>query len=117
MLMLRSHNFTKWCALLRSLGMITKKGEFGMYPFFQASRMRLCLGAAIAAVCGIAVAQQAPAPAPVPETQLTEVIVTGSRIAAPNEVSTSPILSVSAQSMEVTGKTDISDLIQQLPQV
>jgi iron complex outermembrane receptor protein len=98
-------------------GMTITKGEFGMYPIFQATRMRLCLGAAIAAMCGNAVAQQAPAPSPAPETQLTEVIVTGSRIAAPNEVSTSPILSVSAQSIAVGGKTDISDLIQQLPQV
>jgi outer membrane receptor protein involved in Fe transport len=62
-------------------------------------------------------AQQAPAPAANAEPELQEVIVTGSRIAAPNAVSTSPILSVSSQSISVTGKTDISDLIQQLPQV
>jgi outer membrane receptor protein involved in Fe transport len=45
-----------------------------------------------------------------------EVVVTGSRIAAPNEVSTSPIQVISAQSIATTGKTDISDVILQLPQ-
>ncbi len=48
--------------------------------------------------------------------ELEEIIVTGSRIAAPNEVSTSPIVVISSKSIETTGKTDISDLIMQLPQ-
>jgi iron complex outermembrane recepter protein len=47
---------------------------------------------------------------------LQEIIVTGSRIAAPNAVSTSPIEVVSSESIATTGKTDISDLIMQLPQ-
>ena len=47
---------------------------------------------------------------------LQEIIVTGSRIAAPNEVSTSPIQVVSSKSIQVSGKTDISDIITQLPQ-
>jgi len=47
---------------------------------------------------------------------LQEVIVTGSRIAAPNEVSTSPIQVISSKSIQVSGKTDIGDLITQLPQ-
>ena len=53
----------------------------------------------------------APEPAP-----LQEIIVTGSRIASPNEVSTSPIQVVSSKSIQVSGKTDISDIIAQLPQ-
>ena len=63
-------------------------------------------------------AQTAPAAAAAePETaELHEVIVTGSRIAAPNATSTSPIQVISSQSIETTGKTDISDLITQLPQ-
>ncbi|HEY2676224.1 MAG TPA: TonB-dependent receptor [Steroidobacteraceae bacterium] len=48
---------------------------------------------------------------------LQEVIVTGSRIAAPNEVSTSPIVVVSAKSIQVSGKTDIADILSQLPQI
>ncbi|HXP24913.1 MAG TPA: TonB-dependent receptor, partial [Steroidobacteraceae bacterium] len=47
---------------------------------------------------------------------LQEIIVTGSRIASPNEVSTSPIQVVSSKSIQVSGKTDISDIITQLPQ-
>ena len=53
----------------------------------------------------------APEPAP-----LQEIVVTGSRIASPNEVSTSPIQVVSSKSIQVSGKTDISDIIAQLPQ-
>src|SRR5450432_1633186 len=47
---------------------------------------------------------------------LEEVIVTGTRIAVPNAVSTSPIQVISAESLATTGKTDISDVITQLPQ-
>ncbi|MEP6549268.1 MAG: TonB-dependent receptor [Gammaproteobacteria bacterium] len=47
---------------------------------------------------------------------LEAIIVTGSRIAAPNEVSTSPIQVITSQSIQVSGKTDISDIINQLPQ-
>ena len=48
---------------------------------------------------------------------LQEITVTGSRIAAPNEVSTSPIQVISAKSIQVSGKTDITDIISQLPQI
>jgi iron complex outermembrane recepter protein len=73
--------------------------------------------ACVAAMEMPAFAQQAPAPAAGPaDTQLTEIIVTGSRIAAPNEVSTSPIVVMSSKYIETSGKTDISDLIMQLPQ-
>jgi iron complex outermembrane receptor protein len=61
-------------------------------------------------------AQQAP-PVPADSAPLQEIIVTGSRIAAPNEVSTSPIQVISAKSIQVSGKTDITDIISQLPQI
>jgi hypothetical protein len=70
----------------------------------------------------ILLAQAPPTPASQPATAaaepgpLLEVIVTGSRIASPNEVSTSPIQIVSSKSIQVSGKTDISDIITQLPQ-
>ena len=52
------------------------------------------------------------------ETQpIQEIIVTGSRIASLNEVSTSPIQVISAKSIQVSGKTDITDIISQLPQI
>jgi outer membrane receptor protein involved in Fe transport len=48
---------------------------------------------------------------------LQEIIVTGSRIAAPGEVSTGPMQVISAKSIQVSGKTDITDIISQLPQI
>ena len=77
-----------------------------------------------ACVCIVAIempafAQQAPPKVTTDQAEpaLEEVVVTGSRIAAPNEVSTSPILAISSQSIRVSGKTDITDLINQLPQI
>jgi iron complex outermembrane receptor protein len=48
--------------------------------------------------------------------ELEEVIVTGSRIAVPNATSTSPIQVVTAKEIKLGGKTDMIDLINQLPQ-
>lgn len=48
---------------------------------------------------------------------LQEVVVTGSRIAAPNQTSASPIQVITSQSIEATGRNDISDVLNQLPQV
>ena len=61
--------------------------------------------------------QQGPSASAAPPTEpLQEIIVTGSRIAAPNEVSTSPIQVVTSKDIQVYGKTDVSDLINLLPQ-
>jgi len=49
--------------------------------------------------------------------QIQEVVVTGSRIAAPNQTSASPIQVISAQDILNTGKTDISDILYQMPQL
>jgi iron complex outermembrane recepter protein len=91
-----------------------------MYHSICGFHKRLLLAAAIALPVGSALAQ-APAPSPqasaAPSEPLQEIIVTGSRIAAPNEVSTSPIQVLNSQYIETTGKTDISDLILQLPQI
>ncbi len=56
-----------------------------------------------------------------PATQNTapvieEVVITGSRIAGPNLTSTSPIQVVSSKDIQTSGKTDINDIILQLPQ-
>ena len=48
--------------------------------------------------------------------KLEEVVVTGSRIATPNATSTSAIQVVTAKEIQQGGKTDIVDLINQLPQ-
>ena len=77
----------------------------------RAAEDRILLAQAPPAAPSRAAAAAAVDPGP-----LQEIIVTGSRIASPNEVSTSPIQVVSSKSIQVSGKTDISDIITQLPQ-
>jgi iron complex outermembrane recepter protein len=76
-------------------------------------------GTSIAAV-GI-VQAQTPPPKTSSDTssdvQLSEVVVTGSRIAVPNETSISPVTTVGAQDIERSGVTRVEDLLNQLPQV
>ena len=48
---------------------------------------------------------------------LEAIVVTGSRLAAPNEVSISPVIAVTAADIEQRGITRIEDLLTQLPQV
>jgi outer membrane receptor protein involved in Fe transport len=50
------------------------------------------------------------------ESQLKEIVVTGSRVMLPNMVSTSPVEVVTAKDIQVGGRSDISDVILQLPQ-
>ena len=76
----------------------------------------LIVGILAVAASASALAQQPPAVVATTEEPLQEIVVTGSRIAAPNAVSTSPIQVISAESIATSGKTDISDLIMQLPQ-
>ena len=80
------------------------------------------LGSNLAAVAlpGMSALAQTPAPSTqasaAPTEPLQEIIVTGSRIAAPNEVSTSPINVISSKDIQVYGRTDISDIVNLLPQ-
>ena len=72
-------------------------------------------------VSPVGIAQTAAAPeaaaAPAAEpVEVQEVVVTGSRIAAPNLTATSPITVVDQTAIRTTGRTDISDLIMMLPQ-
>src|SRR5216684_386096 len=58
-----------------------------------------------------------PAPAVAPTQALEEVVVTGSRIPVPANISaTSPTAVVTSQDIQLQGHTDISDIINQLPQ-
>jgi iron complex outermembrane recepter protein len=49
-------------------------------------------------------------------TVLEEVVVTGTRIIMPNMASASPIQVVTAEDIKIGGRTDVSDVIMQLPQ-
>jgi iron complex outermembrane recepter protein len=75
-------------------------------------------GGSIAASLGVAQAQQQQAAAPAAsESTLTEVVVTGSRIAVPNQTSISPVTFVSSAEIQQSGVTRVEDLLNQLPQV
>jgi iron complex outermembrane recepter protein len=80
--------------------------------------VRLALtGGPLAASFGVANSQESPAPPAPSDNSLAEVVVTGSRIAAPNAVSISPVTFVSALDIQQTGVTRVEDLLNQLPQV
>jgi len=77
--------------------------------------VRLALAGSMLASFGVAHAQSAPANAQ--NTVLDDVVVTGSRLAVPNEISISPVVAVGAADIEQTGVTRIEDLLNSLPQV
>ena len=79
--------------------------------------VELVVAALISAWALSAAAQTAPAADATAAPVVEEVVVTGSRIAAPNEVSTSPIQVVTSQEIQRTGLTDVSDILYQLPQL
>jgi hypothetical protein len=78
--------------------------------------LRSSLSGAAAALVGAHAIAQSP-PAAEPKDNMDEVIVTGTRIASPNATSTSPVQVVTHQEMQVSGKTDITDVISQMPQL
>ncbi len=80
------------------------RGSFGVR-----AAVRMVLAAA-ALSAPLAQAQESEAP-------IEEVIVTGSRIASANMTSTSPILSVTSDEIKTGGRMDITDMLNQLPQI
>jgi iron complex outermembrane receptor protein len=74
--------------------------------------------AAAAATAAAAPAYAQTAPAVANDAALQEVVVTGSRLAiSPNDVSISPITSISALDIQQTGLVRTEDLLNNLPQV
>ena len=49
--------------------------------------------------------------------EVTELVVTGSRIPTPNLTSVAPVTSVGSEELRLTGATRVEDLLNQLPQV
>jgi len=114
-------------------------------PLVRAAVRTVLTGGALATTFGLANAQQAPADAQqsnAPQTggqilvaqaatpstapaaslsgaqaQLQEVIVTGSRIATPNQRSISPVTFVNANTFQQVGATRVEDVLNRLPQV
>lgn len=75
----------------------------------RAVRYALLAGAAAIVATPVNAADQ--------EETIQEVIVTGSRIASPNATSSSPILAVSSENLQLQGIHDTGDLVKLLPQV
>jgi outer membrane receptor protein involved in Fe transport len=76
-------------------------------------------GGSLVASFGVANAQQVAAntATPAADASLEEVVVTGSRIAVPNQTSIAPITFVSAVDIQRTGVTRVEDMLNQLPQI
>jgi iron complex outermembrane recepter protein len=72
-------------------------------------------GATVLAAATSAFAADAGA-APASDTAVGEVVVTGSRIPQPNLTSVSPVTAVGAQEMQFRGTSNVSDLLNSLPQ-
>src|SRR5580658_2888446 len=81
----------------------------------QAVRFALATVTAAAGVSALH-AQEAPAPETT-AAPVEEVVVTGSRLQTPNELSISPITTVSAADIQATGLTRVEDVLNNLPQV
>src|SRR5256714_6575268 len=78
--------------------------------------VRFALAAcATSATSPLVYAQAAPAATPAP---VEEVVVTGSRLLqAPNDVSISPIISVTSEDIKMTGLVRTEDVLQNLPSI
>ena len=77
--------------------------------------VRLALAAVTTAGSSLVMAQTAPT---APAAVIEEVVVTGSRLAqAANDVSISPVVSVTSVDIQQTGLTRVEDLLNNLPQV
>ena len=81
--------------------------------------VRYAIVAVATASSSRAFAQTAPATAATPPAPITleEVIITGSRLKTPNEVSISSITSVTAEDIQSTGLTRAEDVLNNLPMV
>ena len=77
----------------------------------QAVRLALLASATPAVLTSPAFAQEQDA-----SDSIDEVVVTGSRIVAPNLQSISPITAIGAEELNIAGKTRIEDVLNQLPQ-
>jgi len=64
----------------------------------------------------LAQAQETPPPEDEQSAQVSDIVVTGSRIARPDYVSNSPIVSVSAETIENTGQITVEKALSQMPQ-
>ena len=83
-----------------------------------AIRLVLAACATTAAVPSLVNAQTAPATSGTETPALAEVVVTGSRIAlAPNDISLSPIMTVTQTEIQQTGFVRVEDVLNNIPSI
>jgi len=84
----------------------------------QSTRERLLASSMIcgAALLGLS-ATQASAQTASTGAQVSEIVVTGSRIPTPNLTSVSPVTAVNSQELKLEGTTNVENLLNNLPQV
>ena len=93
--------------------------NIGVKKLSTAVRLALSLGAVIAVgASSTAFAQDAAAPAAEQQAQtLKAVVVTGSRLPSVTITASSPVTTIDAQALTVTGTTSVDQLVNQLPQL
>ena len=93
--------------------------KLGVNKISTAVRLALSLGTVIAVgASSTAFAQDATAPAAEQQAQtLKAVVVTGSRLPSVTITASSPVTTIDAQALTVTGTTSVDQLVNQLPQL
>jgi outer membrane receptor protein involved in Fe transport len=98
--------------------LLTKQGSVMANHVSIRRAVRLALLASVTpmVLTAPAFAQEQDTAQPTQGQSMEEVVVTGSRILAPNLQSISPVTAISSEDINTTGKTRIEDVINQLPQ-
>lgn len=73
-------------------------------------------GLALAGVAAPALAQTTPTTQADQPSQVSDIVVTGSRLRQPNLTTTSPVTQVTGEDIDIQGVTRVEDLVSQLPQ-
>src|SRR5687768_16964723 len=81
----------------------------------QSTRARLLASSMICGVAALALGGQALAQEQEAATEVTELVVTGSRIPQPNLTSVSPVTAVNNEQIKLEGTTRVEDLLNALP--
>src|ERR1700722_13089245 len=83
----------------------------------RAVRLALATATAAAGVTALHAQQNLAATEPGAAPAVQEIVVTGSRLQVPNDVSISPISTVTAAAVEQTGLARVEDILNALPMV
>ena len=91
--------------------------RFDVNKLSSAVRLALSLGAVATAGSVTAVAQDTGTPPPTKNQSLETIVVTGSNIRRVDIETASPVVTIDRAQIQASGKVNLGDLIQQLPQI